>query len=111
METLPVCAGLGLNVGEAAAYRTWFLQYVQKQITDSLLVRTRIQYKVDHTDRVCRNILAIGEALKLEQGLLCLAEVLALFHDLGRFEQITKYNSRAWKATTSTASPRGVPSL
>jgi putative nucleotidyltransferase with HDIG domain len=49
--------------------------------------------KRDHTLRVCREIIGIGEALGLSEPDLLLAQVIALLHDIGRFEQFKRYNT------------------
>lgn len=49
--------------------------------------------KRDHTLRVCREIVDIGEALGLSGSDLILAQAIALLHDIGRFEQFKRYNT------------------
>jgi len=49
--------------------------------------------KEKHTLRVCQEILNLGNKLGLNHGDLCLAEVIALFHDIGRFEQYARYKT------------------
>lgn len=84
---------LGLSIGETAAFRTWFAGYVQRYRSGNLLARAHVQFKEDHTYRVCRNIVTIAEALKLGERCVCLAEVLALLHDIGRFEQYNRHHT------------------
>ena len=43
--------------------------------------------------RVCREARLIGEKLALSQPDLFIAEISALFHDIGRFEQYTRYGT------------------
>jgi len=52
-----------------------------------------IDLKIEHTRRVCTEILEIGRSLHLDNNDLRLAEVIALFHDLGRFEQYDRYGT------------------
>jgi len=42
---------------------------------------------------VCRNIILIGKSINLNKNELFIAETIALFHDIGRFEQFKKYNT------------------
>ncbi|ACN13593.1 HD domain protein [Desulforapulum autotrophicum HRM2] len=49
--------------------------------------------KRNHTLRVCREIVDIGEALGLSGPDLILAQAIALLHDIGRFEQFKRYNT------------------
>ncbi|MHC4601020.1 MAG: HD domain-containing protein [Planctomycetota bacterium] len=83
----------GLSIGEVAAFRTWFAGYVQGHRSENLLARAHVQFKEDHTYRVCRNIVAVAEALNLGERVVCLAEVVALLHDIGRFDQYHRYKT------------------
>ena len=71
----------------------WFHNYVHTfKFTDQAIQRN-IDLKEEHTMRVCREILNIGEQLGLNDDELRLAEIIALFHDIGRFEQISRYQT------------------
>jgi len=49
--------------------------------------------KEDHTRRVCNEILKIGKELALNDDELKLAEIIALLHDVGRFQQYARYRT------------------
>ena len=49
--------------------------------------------KEKHSLRVCNEILNIGKNHNLTDNNLRLAEAMALFHDIGRFEQYTRYQT------------------
>ena len=51
------------------------------------------QVKEEHTLRVCKEILQLGKALDLNKNALRLAETIALFHGIGRFEQFRTYGT------------------
>jgi len=72
-----------------------FFTYVQnfENGDDTLTENTILKKK--HTIRVCKEILTIGNSLKLSQDKLHFAEITALFHDIGRFEQYAKYRTFA----------------
>lgn len=55
--------------------------------------QANITLKRDHSLRVCDNILLIGKALGLGGDELRLAEIIALLHDIGRFEQYAQYRT------------------
>ena len=74
-------------------YRKWFDGYVRSFKSDNSDFQQNIEMKEKHTLRVCNEILALGKELGLENGDLHLAEVLALFHDIGRFEQYARYQT------------------
>jgi putative nucleotidyltransferase with HDIG domain len=74
-------------------YRGWFDGYVRSFRSDDRELQRNIEMKEKHTLRVCDEILSLGEELGLHNGDLQLAEVLALFHDVGRFEQYAYYRT------------------
>ena len=82
-----------VNDNDLKIIRARFEQYVEtfKELEASHQIN--ISLKRDHSLRVCDNILLIGKALGLEDGELCLAEVIGLLHDIGRFEQYAKYRT------------------
>jgi len=74
-------------------FRSWFFDYVKKFYSDDLNVQRNIKLKEEHTLRVCENILLIGKSINLDENKLFIAETVALFHDIGRFEQFKKYRT------------------
>lgn len=52
-----------------------------------------IDLKIEHTSRVCNNIIKIARSLDLNGDDLPLAEIIALFHDIGRFEQLRMHRT------------------
>jgi putative nucleotidyltransferase with HDIG domain len=73
-----------------------FSEYVKRFQEDNSYdpyTQQNIQVKIGHTANVCRNILAICDSLGLEEEKHLTAEVIGLFHDIGRFEQIKKYRT------------------
>jgi len=46
-----------------------------------------------HTQRVCAEILGICDDLKVSKDISDTAQMIALFHDLGRFEQYVRYHT------------------
>lgn len=53
----------------------------------------RIKLKIDHIKRVANMSKKIAESLKLDQEQIHLAELIGLFHDIGRFKQAEIYNT------------------
>lgn len=72
---------------------TWFASYVQKFKSGNPNWRPNIILKEEHTRRVCREILGIGRKIGLSDKDLRLAKVIALLHDIGRFEQFARYQT------------------
>lgn len=52
-----------------------------------------IQLKIEHTYRVCEYSKQIADSIHLSKNETNLAIVIALLHDLGRFEQVKMYHS------------------
>jgi putative nucleotidyltransferase with HDIG domain len=71
----------------------WFNNYVQTFKSKNTDLLPNIILKEEHTKRVCNEILSIGEKIGLDEKKLCLAKIVALFHDIGRFEQYAKYHT------------------
>ena len=73
--------------------KAWFDDYVCTFKTGDEDQRENIALKEEHSRRVCREILDIGKDLGLDEHALCLSEIIALFHDIGRFEQYARYHT------------------
>lgn len=56
-------------------------------------VNDHIELKRNHTFRVCEEIRSITESLALNEDDRILAEIIALLHDIGRFEQFYRYKT------------------
>ena len=74
-------------------FRKWFLDYVNQFSSPDSFIQENIRLKIEHTARVCENILLLAKAEKIGEEGYRLAEAIALFHDLGRFEQFMKYRT------------------
>jgi len=71
----------------------WFDTYTHGFDSEDPMVQEGMDLKHDHTLRVCENILDIGRSLGLCADDLHIAETIALFHDIGRFEQYRRYKT------------------
>jgi putative nucleotidyltransferase with HDIG domain len=74
-------------------FKNWFAGYVQKFKSGNPEWQPNIILKEKHTILVCKEILGIGRKIGLSNEDLRLAEVVALFHDIGRFEQFARYQT------------------
>ncbi len=92
-----------MNRKDLARLKTWFNGYVSGYYTDDSKYNHPILLKENHTKRVCENIIMIGKAMGLSDYDLILAETMALFHDIGRFEQYTLYGTFSDKASENHA--------
>lgn len=73
--------------------KNWYNDFAESFYTSDEDFNDNIKIKIDHTLRVCKEIKDIGESLRLSGEQLQIAEVIALLHDVGRFEQMAKYKT------------------
>ncbi len=74
--------------------KQWFADYV-RPFRENSEIKENIELKIEHTQRVCDEMRMIGEDLSLDIGAMRFAEILARFHDIGRFEQYQQYKTFA----------------
>ncbi len=75
--------------------KKWFFDYVQSFKNDDMQLLDNIRLKEKHTVQVCKEIIEIGNSLGLRQNELYMAKIIALLHDIGRFEQYKIYRTFA----------------
>lgn len=73
--------------------KNWFTQYVHSFYSSDPFIQQAVLLKENHSLRVCHEILLIGKQLALNANQMMLAEAIALLHDIGRFEQITRHRT------------------
>ncbi|SPF34500.1 conserved hypothetical protein [Candidatus Desulfosporosinus infrequens] len=78
---------------EVRFFRSWFEDYPQRFSSEDVEVEANLRYKKEHSLRVRDYMLTLGQELQLDTNQLFLAEVIGLFHDVGRFEQYVKYHT------------------
>lgn len=74
-------------------YRSWFFRFVQEHAEADAKDHKNIALKDGHTRDVCENSLRIAAGLGLDERETALAEVVALFHDVGRFPQFRRWRT------------------
>jgi hypothetical protein len=82
-----------MNKDTVSFLKNWFTGYVSSFYTDDPEYNRPIRLKEEHTGRVCGNILMIGKELGISSEDLITAEIIALFHDVGRFRQYELYRT------------------
>jgi hypothetical protein len=82
-----------MNQNDIVQFKKWFSTYVADYYTGDREYDLPIRLKEEHTKKVCDIILTICHGLHLPEQDCILAETIALFHDLGRFEQYTRYGT------------------
>jgi putative nucleotidyltransferase with HDIG domain len=82
-----------LDKQEVNDLKEWFASYVETFRFEESEYQQNIDLKKGHTKRVYNEIIKIGRQLELPEEELNLAETIALLHDVGRFEQFTRYKT------------------
>jgi putative nucleotidyltransferase with HDIG domain len=84
-----------MNKKHIRHFQSWFNDYVsnfylkgQDQEND-----WAIQLKEEHSWKVREEIIKISQRLQLSEDDILIAEILGLFHDIGRFQQYEKYRT------------------
>ncbi|MHC4726774.1 MAG: HD domain-containing protein [Planctomycetota bacterium] len=72
-------------------FRIWFDDYVAGFYSDDETVNANVTLKEDHSRRTCKEMLFLANELDLNDNQKLISETIALLHDVGRFEQFTKY--------------------
>lgn len=81
-------------------FAAWFADYCRSFYGDDDADNRNIRLKEEHTRQVCAIMARLTASLALPEADRLVAEAVALFHDLGRFEQYRRY--RTFKDATST---------
>jgi len=74
-------------------FRAWFNNYVAGFYGDDEFVNANLKLKEEHSRRTCKEMMYLAEQLNLSDNQRRIAEVIALFHDIGRFEQFVRYRT------------------
>jgi putative nucleotidyltransferase with HDIG domain len=74
-------------------FKAWFAGYSQTFHADDSEDNKNIDLKVYHTSLVCENAALIAGSEQLDDDNSLIAETAALFHDVGRFAQYSKYKT------------------
>ena len=82
-----------MTQAELTFLKKWFSDYCRSFYSSNMEDQKNIELKEQHTYRVCENIREIAKGLALGEDRMTLAEVTALFHDVGRFPQYAKYRT------------------
>ncbi|MEA3503634.1 MAG: HD domain-containing protein [Bacteroidota bacterium] len=81
------------NIELSEKYIIWFDEYVNSFIKSHPDLKENLMLKLVHSKNVREEIIGIAKDIHLDKENLFLAEILGLFHDIGRFEQYAKYKT------------------
>lgn len=82
-----------LSISYVIKLKQWFDHYVDSFIKDNFDKRENLELKRVHTYNVCKESLKIMQYYRKNQDCSLSAYIIALFHDIGRFEQFAVYNT------------------
>jgi hypothetical protein len=74
-------------------FHLWFDDYVGGFDPKNASQRKNLDVKAEHSRKVCAEISDVGGSIGLDGPELRFAETAALFHDVGRFEQYSRYGT------------------
>lgn len=74
-------------------YYNWFNSYVKNFYGEDGVVNQNIKLKEKHTLNVAKHSVNIAKSLSLTEEEIITAEIIGLFHDIGRFEQFRIYKT------------------
>ncbi|MBC8317778.1 MAG: HD domain-containing protein [Desulfobulbaceae bacterium] len=72
---------------------SWFGQYTRQHLLRNRKDPYPVSMKIIHCQRVRREAVLLGKALNLEGPDLCVLEAAGLLHDIGRFQQYSRYKT------------------
>lgn len=82
-----------MEQGQLDKFREWFDDYVAGFYGDDAYVNANLKLKEDHSRRTCDEMRYLAEELSLSDNQKRVAELIALFHDIGRFRQFVRYGT------------------
>jgi len=74
-------------------FERWFDQYTSRFFGDDAYVNANLEHKRAHTQRTRREIALLAQELALGDDEARIADLIALFHDIGRFPQFAQYRT------------------
>jgi len=74
-------------------FKKWFDSYVAGFYGDDEYINSNIRLKEVHTGCVCQEMTWLADKVGLSTEAALLAETIALFHDIGRFEQFKRHRT------------------
>ncbi len=72
---------------------SWSADYINGFKTENTYISKNIDLKEEHTENVVLEAISLARALKWTEDDVCLAGLIARFHDLARFEQFSQYQT------------------
>ncbi len=74
---------------------TWFNDYTRSFIDSDPIEKRAATLKFDHTLLVVKNNMLLCDSISIDSEVRCLSAIVALLHDIGRFEQFRTFKTFA----------------
>jgi hypothetical protein len=74
-------------------FKRWFDEYANGFLGGDDYVNANLRLKQEHTRRTCQESVFLAGELALDDNQTRIAELIALFHDIGRFPQFAQYRT------------------
>lgn len=74
-------------------FQHWFMEYTSRFCGDDDYVNAHVRLKQEHTERTREEMRFLVERLALDEEQRRIADVVALFHDVGRFPQFAEHRT------------------
>ena len=82
-----------MNQDQLQRFERWFDGYTRRFFGSDDFVNANLKHKQEHTQRVRAESVLLARELALDENETRIAELIALFHDVGRFPQFAEYRT------------------
>ena len=82
-----------MNQDQLDRFKRWFDGHTDRFFGDDDYVNANLKLKQEHTKRTCQEIVLLAQELAWNDHDTRIAELIALFHDIGRFSQFVQYRT------------------
>jgi len=82
-----------MNQEQLTRFERWFAGYTNRFLGHDDIVDANLRLKQEHTQRVRTESVLLAQELALSEDETRIAELIALFHDVGRFPQFAEYRT------------------
>jgi hypothetical protein len=82
-----------MNQDQLDRFERWFDGYTNRFLGNDAIVEANLRLKQQHTQRVRAESVLLAQELALSEDETRIAELIALFHDVGRFPQFAEYRT------------------
>jgi hypothetical protein len=82
-----------MDQNQLERFKRWFDEYTGRFQADDAFTNAHLRLKKEHTYRTCDEAVLLAEALALDEDQRRMAELIGLFHDVGRFPQFAQYGT------------------